>query len=225
MKLNVLVVDDEQAILELVGYHLNKAGYEVFKASHGNQALDIIENQRIDFAIIDIMMPIMNGFDLVREIKFFKEDLPILMLTAKSSSVDKLKGFELGIDDYLTKPFEPLELLARIQAILKRYQINQEQRILIKDTLFDGASATIKYHDQVFQLPLKQFQLAFLLASKPNQIFTREQIIESIWGMDYEGFDRTVDVHIKRIRENLSSIPDFKIITMRGLGYKLEVGA
>lgn len=225
MKVNVLVVDDEQAIVELVSYHLNKAGYQVFQASHGNQALDIVENNRIDFAIIDIMMPIMNGFELVREIKYFKDNLPILMLSAKSAAVDKLKGFELGVDDYLTKPFEPLELLARIQAILKRYQINQEQIIQIHDTVFDGQSATIKYHEEVYQLPLKQFQLAFLLASKPNQIFTREQIIETIWGMDYDGFDRTVDVHIKRIRENLAAIPDFKIVTMRGLGYKLEVTA
>lgn len=225
MKVNVLVVDDEQAIVELVSYHLNKAGYQVFQASHGNQALDIVENNRIDFAIIDIMMPIMNGFELVREIKYFKDNLPILMLSAKSAAVDKLKGFELGVDDYLTKPFEPLELLARIQAILKRYQINQEQIIQINDTVFDGQSATIKYHEEVYQLPLKQFQLAFLLASKPNQIFTREQIIETIWGMDYDGFDRTVDVHIKRIRENLAAIPDFKIVTMRGLGYKLEVTA
>ena len=145
------------------------------------------------------------------------------MLTAKGESKDKLKGFDLGVDDYVTKPFDPDELMARIRTILKRYSINSQNIITIGDVTFDGDKCEIVYKEKVIHLPLKQFELVFELAKKPNHIFSREQLIERIWGMGYDGFDRTVDVHIKRIRENLGFIPDFEIVTVRGLGYKLKV--
>ncbi len=222
MKSKILVVDDESDIRELVRYYLDKEGFTVLEAENGQKALDIVENEYVDLAIIDIMMPVMNGFDLVEEMKDFK-DIPVIMLTAKSQSADKLRGFSLGIDDYVTKPFDPQELLARVKTILKRYNINSQNIIKIKDVVFDGDKYEIRYNEESIHLPLKQFELAFELAKNPNQILTREQLIEKIWGMDYDGYDRTVDVHVKRVRENLGHLPGFEVVTIRGLGYKMKI--
>lgn len=222
MKSKILIVDDEEHIRELIRFYLDKEGFSVVQASSGEEALHLLENEYIDLAIVDIMMPVMDGFQLVEEMKEMK-DIPVIMLTAKSQSADKLRGFSLGIDDYVTKPFDPDELLARVKTILKRYSINSQNIVTLHDVVFDGDKYEIRYKDQTIHLPLKQFELAFELAKNPNQIFTREQLIEKIWGMDYDGFDRTVDVHIKRIRENLGHLPGFKVVTVRGLGYKIEV--
>ena len=222
MKSKILIVDDEEHIRELFRFYLDKEGFSVVQAASGEEALHLLENEYIDLAIVDIMMPVMDGFQLVEEMKEMK-DIPVIMLTAKSQSADKLRGFSLGIDDYVTKPFDPDELLARVKTILKRYSINSQNIVTLHDVVFDGDKYEIRYKDQTIHLPLKQFELAFELAKNPNQIFTREQLIEKIWGMDYDGFDRTVDVHIKRIRENLGHLPGFKVVTVRGLGYKIEV--
>ena len=222
MKSKILIVDDEEHIRELIRFYLDKEGFSVVQADSGEEALHLLENEYIDLAIVDIMMPVMDGFQLVEEMKEMK-DIPVIMLTAKSQSADKLRGFSLGIDDYVTKPFDPDELLARVKTILKRYSINSQNIVTLHDVVFDGDKYEIRYKDQTIHLPLKQFELAFELAKNPNQIFTREQLIEKIWGMDYDGFDRTVDVHIKRIRENLGHLPGFKVVTVRGLGYKIEV--
>ena len=222
MKSKILIVDDEEHIRELIRFYLDKEGFSVVQAASGEEALHLLENEYIDLAIVDIMMPVMDGFQLVEEMKEMK-DIPVIMLTAKSQSADKLRGFSLGIDDYVTKPFDPDELLARVKTILKRYSINSQNIVTLHDVVFDGDKYDIRYKDQTIHLPLTQFELAFELAKNPNQIFTREQLIEKIWGMDYDGFDRTVDVHIKRIRENLGHLPGFKVVTVRGLGYKIEV--
>lgn len=222
MKSKIMIVDDEAHIRELVRFYLDKDGFETIEAGDAQEALEIIENQYIDLAIVDIMMPGMDGFDLVEQMREYRE-FPVIMLTAKSQSKDKLRGFSLGIDDYVTKPFDPDELMARVKTILKRYSINSSNIVKIGDVIFDGDKYEVRYQDQTIHLPLKQFELAFELAKNPNQIFTREQLIEKIWGMDYDGFDRTVDVHIKRIRENLGHLPGFKVVTVRGLGYKIEV--
>lgn len=222
MKSKILIVDDEEHIRELIRFYLDKEGFSVVQAASGEEALHLLENEYIDLAIVDIMMPVMDGFQLVEEMKEMK-DIPVIILTAKSQSADKLRGFSLGIDDYVTKPFDPDELLARVKTILKRYSINSQNIVTLHDVVFDGDKYEIRYKDQTIHLPLKQFELAFELAKNPNQIFTREQLIEKIWGMDYDGFDRTVDVHIKRIRENLGHLPGFKVVTVRGLGYKIEV--
>lgn len=222
MKSKIMVVDDEMHIRELVRFYLDKAGFDTIEAANAEEALDIVENQYIDLAVVDIMMPGMDGFELVEQIRQYRE-FPVIMLTAKSQSKDKLRGFSLGIDDYVTKPFDPDELMARVKTILKRYSINSSNVVKIGDVIFDGDKYEVRYQDQIIHLPLKQFELAFELAKNPNQIFTREQLIEKIWGMDYDGFDRTVDVHIKRIRENLGHLPGFKVVTVRGLGYKIEV--
>lgn len=222
MKSKIMVVDDEMHIRELVRFYLDKAGFDTIEAANAEEALDIVENQYIDLAVVDIMMPGMDGFELVEQMRQYRE-FPVIMLTAKSQSKDKLRGFSLGIDDYVTKPFDPDELMARVKTILKRYSINSSNVVKIGDVIFDGDKYEVRYQDQIIHLPLKQFELAFELAKNPNQIFTREQLIEKIWGMDYDGFDRTVDVHIKRIRENLRHLPGFKVVTVRGLGYKIEV--
>ena len=222
MKSKIMVVDDEMHIRELVCFYLDKAGFDTIEAANAEEALDIVENQYIDLAVVDIMMPGMDGFELVEQMRQYRE-FPVIMLTAKSQSKDKLRGFSLGIDDYVTKPFDPDELMARVKTILKRYSINSSNVVKIGDVIFDGDKYEVRYQEQVIHLPLKQFELAFELAKNPNQIFTREQLIEKIWGMDYDGFDRTVDVHIKRIRENLGHLPGFKVVTVRGLGYKIEV--
>ena len=222
MKSKIMVVDDEMHIRELVRFYLDKAGFDTIEAANAEEALDIVENQYIDLAVVDIMMPGMDGFELVEQMRQYRE-FPVIMLTAKSQSKDKLRGFSLGIDEYVTKPFDPDELMARVKTILKRYSINSSNVVKIGDVIFDGDKYEVRYQDQIIHLPLKQFELAFELAKNPNQIFTREQLIEKIWGMDYDGFDRTVDVHIKRIRENLGHLPGFKVVTVRGLGYKIEV--
>ena len=222
MKSKIMVVDDEMHIRELVRFYLDKAGFDTIEAANAEEALDIVENQYIDLAVVDIMMPGMDGFELVEQMRQYRE-FPVIMLTAKSQSKDKLRGFSLGIDDYVTKPFDPDGLMARVKTILKRYSINSSNVVKIGDVIFDGDKYEVRYQDQIIHLPLKQFELAFELAKNPNQIFTREQLIEKIWGMDYDGFDRTVDVHIKRIRENLGHLPGFKVVTVRGLGYKIEV--
>ena len=222
MKSKIMVVDDEMHIRELVRFYLDKAGFDTIEAANAEEALDIVENQYIDLAVVDIMMPGMDGFELVEQMRQYRE-FPVIMLTAKSQSKDKLRGFSLGIDDYVTKPFDPDELMARVKTILKRYSINSSNVVKIGDVIFDGDKYEVRYQKQVIHLPLKQFELAFELAKNPNQIFTREQLIEKIWGMDYDWFDRTVDVHIKRIRENLGHLPGFKVVTVRGLGYKIEV--
>ena len=212
MKPRILVVDDEQDIRELLKFYLNKEGYEVIEAANGEEALTIFENEYIDLGIIDVMMPKMDGFELVESMKEFK-DVPCIMLTAKGESKDKLRGFSSGVDDYVVKPFDPNELMARVKAIMKRYDINTSHIVRLNEVELD----------ECIHLPLKQFELLFELAKHPNQIFSREQLIEKIWGMDYDGFDRTVDVHIKRIRENIGHLPGFNVVTVRGLGYKVEV--
>ena len=224
MKSKILVVDDEAPIRELGRFYIEKEGYIMIEAANGIEALNLFENEYIDLAVVDVMMPKMDGWELVSELKQIR-DVPVVMLTAMGESKDKLKGFDLGVDDYVVKPFDPDELMARIRTILKRYSINSQNVIKIGEVTFDGDKCEIVYQDKVIHLPLKQFELVFELAKKPNHIFSREQLIERIWGVDYDGFDRTVDVHIKRVRENLGFIEDFKVVTVRGLGYKIEVNS
>ena len=185
MKAKVLVVDDEKDIRELINFYLNKEGFEVLEASNGEEALEIFENEYIDLGIIDVMMPVMDGFELVENLKEFK-DVPVIMLTAKGESKDKLRGFSVGADDYVVKPFDPTELMARVRAVLKRYSVNTSNIIKLNEVEFDGDKYEIRYQSEIIHLPLKQFELVFELAKHPDQIFSREQLIEKIWGMDYD---------------------------------------
>ncbi|GIN41714.1 response regulator transcription factor [Heyndrickxia sp. FSL K6-6286] len=219
----LLIVDDDSYIRELVLLFLKKEGFELYEASDGKQALNIMEKMKMDLAIIDIMMPNMDGWQLCQEIREYS-DIPILMLTAKGETTQKVKGFELGADDYLVKPFEPIELVARVKALLKRYNITISQTVEIGGFTLNRRTHEISFYDQDFTIPLKEFELLFKLASYPGKTFSREQLIEDIWGYDYEGDERTVDVHIKRLRERFSDQEfPFRIKTIRGLGYRLEV--
>ncbi len=219
----ILVADDDVNIRELVCLFLQNEGFETLEASDGKEALNIYASTRVDLVILDIMMPVKDGWELCKDLRRSNPDLPLLMLTAKAETWEKVKGFQLGTDDYLTKPFDPLELTARVRALLKRYRIGSTQIIQLGDMTLDRQTFKAMRGTEVMVLPLKEFELLYKLAGTPGQIYTREQLIDQIWGIDYTGDDRTVDVHIKRLRERFAAISDFRIDTVRGLGYRLEV--
>jgi two-component system, OmpR family, response regulator len=221
----LLIVDDDPHIRELASVFLRNAGFEVIEACDGKDALSQLDSIKVDLFIIDIMMPAMDGWELCRELRD-AYDLPILMLTAKGETSQKLKGFQLGTDDYLVKPFEPLELVARVKALLKRYKITASQSIQVGELFMDHNTFEVKVNGQGLTLPLKEFELLFKLACYPGRTFSREQLIEDIWGYDFSGTDRTLDVHINRLRERFpAEAHSFKITTIRGLGYRLELKA
>ncbi|MFF0831201.1 response regulator transcription factor [Brevibacillus sp. NPDC003359] len=223
MKLTILIADDDPHVRELLRFYLAKEGYHVLACVDGNEASQLLEQESVQLAIVDVMMPGKNGWELCREIREFY-DLPVIMLTAKGEVRDKEKGFLAGTDDYLTKPFEPTELLYRIKALLRRYQMVSKQIIVMNDTVIDRISHVVKVKEELIHLPLKEFELLAQLASFPDRIFTRDQLLELVWGGDTESDSRTIDVHIKRLREKFTEkTNDFVISTVRGLGYKLEV--
>ena len=219
----ILVTDDDQHVRFLVKELLMREGYKVIEAGNGKEALELLQKHGCVLAIVDIMMPYMDGYLLTEEIR--KEyDIPVILLTAKSQIEDKEKGYLSGTDDYLVKPFEPKELLFRVNALLRRYGKVSESNIKIGSMLINKKSYEIEWKGKTFILPLKEFELLYYLASHPNQVCNRGQLIEQVWGMDYEGDDRTVDVHIKRLRERFSkTTDDFSIKTIRGIGYSFEV--
>ncbi|WP_430535676.1 response regulator transcription factor [Listeria rocourtiae] len=218
----ILMVDDDSNIRELVTIFLEKEGFTVFNAEDGIDALAVLEKTTVDLAIIDIMMPNMDGWELCSAIKSFQE-IPVIFLTARGEIEQKIKGFSLGADDYVVKPFAPEELVARIRVLLKRYQILATQEIRIGNISLNEKEMLVILQNRAITLPLKEFQLLFRLAGYPDKTFSREQLIEEIWGYDYEGDERTVDVHIKRLREKFpANISGFTIRTIRGLGYRLE---
>ncbi|WP_066395719.1 response regulator transcription factor [Cytobacillus eiseniae] len=221
---NILIVDDDLNILRLVHIHLTEAGYKVIQAKDGMEALDILKTEACDLAVVDLMMPFMDGYELTKAIRN-QYDIPVILLTAKNQIEDKERGFQAGTDDYLVKPFEPKELSFRIKALLRRYDHQPDGSIVrVGNTTINKKSYEVKIKDRTFLLPLKEFELLFFLLSNPMQVFSREQLIEQIWGLDYEGDERTVDVHIKRLRERFSQLTDdFQIKTVRGIGYLLEV--
>lgn len=220
----ILVADDEAHIRELVRLYLQDEGFDIVEKSNGLEALNYAENHPVDLVILDIMMPKMDGWDLCEELRELGE-MPILMITAKGEPRDRIKGFKLGTDDYLVKPFDPVELVLRVKALLKRYRISASSVIKLGDITLDRKSYHVIYKDgNRDTLPMKEFELLYKLGSYAGQLFTRDNLIEQIWGMDYEGDERTVDVHIKRLRERFAEYEsDFRIVTIRGLGYRLEV--
>ncbi|MEG0551899.1 MAG: response regulator transcription factor [Vagococcus sp.] len=219
----VLIVDDDKRILEFMTIALENEHFEVYSAENGIEALNIIEKVLVDIVVVDIMMPEMDGFELTEKVKHFL-DIPVLFLTARGEIRDKVKGFNLGADDYLVKPFLIEELVIRIQTLLKRYQINQNMRISLGNLTLLAEEQYVRCHNKMIELAPKEFHLLSYLANKPNKVVTREELITKIWGYDYEGDERTVDVHIKRIREKLQKAhATIEIKTVRGTGYRLEV--
>lgn len=218
----LLIVDDDLSIRELMKLYLKNEGFDILEAQNGIEALSLIETQQVVLVILDIMMPEMDGWELTKKIRQDHADLPLLMVSAKGEAVHKIKGFQLGTDDYLTKPFDPFELVLRVKALLKRAKISASQIVQLGSITLNKLTYEVIQNDNPLVLPPKEFELLFSLASYPNQIFTREQLISQIWGIDYEGDNRTVDVHIKRIREKFIRDSDiFTIDSVRGLGYRL----
>ena len=220
----ILIVDDDPYMRELVRLFLSPEGFEIKEAFDGINALEVLASFKADMVILDIMMPNMDGWELCRELRKLY-DIPLLMLTAKGETAQKVKGFELGTDDYLVKPFEPAELVVRVKALLKRYRIASSQTVQIGNLMMNRKTYEVAIGKNRIELPLKEFELMFKLASYPGKTFSREQLIEDIWGYDYEGTDRTVDVHINRLRDRLPTDygHNLRINTVRGLGYRLEV--
>ncbi|HLR09403.1 MAG TPA: response regulator transcription factor [Bacillota bacterium] len=217
----VLIVDDDPHIRELLRFYLQRENYQTKEAADGKEALVQLEKEMIHLAIVDIMMPHLDGYELCELIRK-RYDIPVLMLTAKGEIDDKAKAYEAGTDDYVVKPFEPQEVLFRIKALLRRFQMTNEDVIHIGHTTINRISYEVKANGKTTILPLKEFELLAQLANYPNRTFSREQLIERVWGHDYTGKAQTVDVHIKRLRERFSAEETgFAIQTVRGLGYKL----
>ncbi|HEU4962364.1 MAG TPA: response regulator transcription factor [Bacilli bacterium] len=220
----ILIVDDDAHIRELIDHNLKREGMHTLTAANGEEALALMDKTAVDLVILDVMMPHKNGWELTEDIRH-AWDMPLLMLTALGESGDKIKGFELGVDDYLVKPFDPQELVMRVKALLRRAKISVSQVLTFHDLHIDAKNYLLQKGSLAISLPPKEFDLLFKLASYPGQIFTRSQLIEQIWGLDYQGDERTVDVHIKRLRERLAEIgtDTVRLATVRGLGYRLEV--
>ena len=217
-----LIVDDDPKLLHYVSKHLEADHIKTVTHSSGEQALKYLNHHRVDIAVVDIMMTGMDGFELCQLLKDHYQ-LPVIMLTARDALSDKERAFLSGTDDYVTKPFEVKELLFRIKAVLRRYQINADNELQLGNLILNQSYMEITVGSKTMNLPNKEFQLLFLLASNPKHIFTRDDIIEKIWGFDYEGDDRTVDVHIKRLRQRLSKLKSsVSIQTVRGQGYRVD---
>jgi DNA-binding response OmpR family regulator len=219
---NILVVDDNESIRKLILTYLQRDGYNVTLGANGLEALEVLETIHVDLMIVDIMMPKMDGYTLTEDLRAANYNFPILMITAKETFEDKKKGFNAGTDDYMVKPIDMNEMLLRVGALLRRAKISNEHKITIGDVILDYDTLTVSTSDENFVLPKKEFYLLFKLLSNPKKIYTRQQLMDEIWGMDAEADERTVDVHIKRLREKFEHINEYEIITIRGLGYKVE---
>ncbi|MED4889212.1 response regulator transcription factor [Lysinibacillus sp. FSL R7-0073] len=220
--MRILVVDDDVHILQLINIYLTREGFQVLRAENAQQALALLNGNLPDLAVVDVMMPGMDGFTLT-EILTQDYDIPVLLLTAKGELEDKERGFLAGSDDYVVKPFEPKELLFRIAAILRRLDKKNQITIQVGQLVIDRRSFEVIIGEETLILPLKEFELLALLASRPNQVFTRSFIMEQVWGYDYNGDEQTLNTHVKRVRERLNRFDTaVEIITVRGVGYKLE---
>jgi len=218
--LKILVAEDEFYIRDLICKHLDKNGYSPVCAKDGLEAMKVFENNHIDLVITDVMMPHMNGITLSKKIRQINKDIPIIILTALDTFSDKEKGFTSGADDYMVKPVDMLEMVLRVKALLRRYQIISENVLNHKSISLDFQTKSCTVKTKAVELTVKEFDLLYKLISTPNRIFTREQLMNEIWGFDSESYERTVDTHIKRLREKINT-KDFEIITVRGLGYKV----
>lgn len=217
---HILVAEDDAELRHLFCTILRKNGYTCLEACNGAEALAILENNFIDLIICDIMMPVMDGYTFLQEIRAAAYSQPVLIVTAKNTFPDLEQGFRCGADDYMVKPINIYEMLLRISALLKRAKIYNEKKITLGETILTYESFTISQKNQEETLPQKEFLLLFKLLSSLNRIFTRQQLMDEIWGLNTETDPRTIDVHIGRLREKFRDNPDFEIITIRGLGYK-----
>ncbi len=218
---NILVVEDDRDLRELFCTVLVDHGYTAIPAADGEEALDILDNSYVDLIISDIMMPKMDGYALTKTLREANFMMPVLMITARESPADKREGFRAGTDDYMVKPIDVNEMIWRVEALLRRSQIVSERKAKIGQTLFDCDTLTVTAKGTELELPQKEFFLLYKLVASPGRIFTRRQIMDEIWGMDSDTDTHTLDVHISRLRERFKENPDFDIVTVRGLGYKV----
>lgn len=216
----ILVVEDDKNLRKLIVTCLTKSNYTVFESKNGQEALDVLDKEYIDLIVTDIMMPQIDGYELIKLLREAKYETPILIITAKEDIEDKKQGFNLGADDYMVKPINIDELILRVKSLLKRSKLTTEKIIKIGNVELNYDRLEIKKEDKTYKLTQKEFYLLYKLLSKPDTIFKRQELIEEIWGLENESDYRTVDVHIKRIREKLENIKEFEIITIRGIGYK-----
>lgn len=216
----ILVAEDDATLRQVICAVLSKHGYSALPAVNGQDALDILEHEHIDLIISDIMMPEIDGYELTRELRDAGYEMPILIITAKERFEDKQRAFLSGSDDYMVKPIDVNEMILRVGALLRRAKIANEHRLSFGSAELDYDSMTVTVNGESAQLPQKEFLLLFKLLSYPGKIFTRAQLMDEIWGMDSETDERTVDVHINRLRDRFRSCRDFEVVTVRGLGYK-----
>lgn len=226
MKYKILIVDDDENICELLRLYLEKEGYETVVANDGEQAVALAQKHSPDLVLLDIMLPKLDGWQVCREIRKFSE-MPIIMITAKGEIFDKILGLELGADDYITKPFDTKEVIARVKAVLRRS--NDKNKKQISEVKFDKLRINLTNYElevdgKEIATPPKELELIYHLANNPNRVYTRDQLLDEVWGFDYYGDSRTVDVHVKRLREKLENISDeWALKTVWGVGYKFEV--
>lgn len=230
VKQKILIVDDDNNIAELISLYLTKECYDTKIVNDGEQALIAFEHYKPNMLLLDLMLPGIDGYQVCREIRA-KSDVPIIMLSAKGEVFDKVLGLELGADDYILKPFDSKELVARVKAVHRRFQPAKPEAyasVDIKCVEYPGlivnlSNYSVTYDGQQIDMPPKELELLYFLASSPNQVFTREQLLDNIWGYEYVGDTRTVDVHVKRLREKIKDKPTWRIATVWGIGYKFEV--
>lgn len=218
---NILVVEDDKELRDLFCAVLTDNGYTAFPATDGENAFDILDGAYIDLVISDIMMPKLDGIEMTKALREAGYEMPVLMITAKESAADKRAGFRAGTDDYMVKPIDVNEMVWRVEALLRRSQIVSQRRAKIGNTEFNCDTLSVSYNGETATLPQKEFFLLFKLVASPNRIFTRIQIMDEVWGIDSEADSHTLDVHISRLRDRFKDNPDFEIVTVRGLGYKV----
>ena len=219
--LKILIAEDDRELRQLFSHVLSRHGYTVVGVSNGQEALDAMDADFFDIIITDIMMPVLDGYELVRQLRDVGNTTPVLMITAKDAFDDMRLGFQSGVDDYMVKPINVNEMVLRVQALLRRAQMIHERRQTLGDTVMECDSLTVTAGGESTVLPQKEFMLLYKMAAYPGKIFTRQQLMDEIWGYDSESDSHTVDVHIGRLRDRFRDNPDFKILTIRGVGYKV----
>ena len=219
--LKILIAEDDRELRQLFAHVLTRHGYTVVGVANGQEALDAMDMDYYDMIISDIMMPVMDGYELVRQLREVGDTTPVLMITAKDAFDDMRRGFQSGVDDYMVKPINVNEMVLRVQALLRRAQMINERRQTMGDTVMECDSLTVTAAGVSMILPQKEFMLLYKMAAYPGKIFTRQQLMDEIWGYDSESDTHTVDVHIGRLRDRFRDNKDFKIVTIRGVGYKV----
>lgn len=222
---HILVAEDDKSTAKLMSAVLRHAGYEVLLAENGLEALEIIDQHKVDLIVLDVMMPKMNGYEFTEELRAGNDNTPILMVTAKQLPEERCKGFLVGTDDYMVKPVNEEEMLLRIRALLRRSRIANEHKLHIGKVVLDYDALTVKRESDEQTLPQKEFLLLYKLLSYPNKIFTRLQLMDEIWGMDSQTSDSTINVHVNRLRHRFDGYPEFEIVAIRGIGYKAVIKA